>query len=613
MQQDNNIENKLRQLDDEQQPDLGNMDAHWQQMQAMLQPVALPVKMGLPKWMLNALSVIAVVILIGGAMIYLSPSKKARDTNIDERPALVKDPVNTSMALLQVTAGDSGLVQPAIQSTIPAIESGRSPQQQYKEWQEEDSLLANLKLNIIPCTSCPLPAKDSSPALNVNRQLQLNHLLSSLKKEEQDFVIDNARDTLIIAKEGTVLRIPANSLGGYVETKLTVKEFYKRSDIILNQLSTVSNKDQLVTGGMLYIAATYKGAALGMNQQAPIVWYMPDTSSNMQGMQLFDGKEKQGSQQAGQLLGSSMPKEITGGEAAAPGIVNWVPQGGQYFTRKQLVTQVWVLNVVDQPFRVKEKRKGQVGYFIIEEDSIKMDKEKLKQELKNRYGYYKVRLRSGIRNWFKYSNDDKEFNREYAANIGDSIWIDQATADKYKLVGTATRQVEVKNIVTVGINAPIPVDALLNRSTIRASVMDTTAEVSKQLEQRSLILQNLQNRYSVNLNQLGWINCDRFYSDSRQKIQYTVDLGDAAVNYHTLLVFDKLNSIMDGAYNGNKVMFQNIPLGEAVSVVSIGISKNGETVYSVTHTTTSNQELKVLQFESIAAPGLKAALSNIDK
>src|SRR5882757_9251933 len=37
MQQDNNdIENNLRQLENQQLPDLSNMDKHWQQMQQML-------------------------------------------------------------------------------------------------------------------------------------------------------------------------------------------------------------------------------------------------------------------------------------------------------------------------------------------------------------------------------------------------------------------------------------------------------------------------------------------------------------------------------------------------------------------------------------------------
>ena len=115
------------------------------------------------------------------------------------------------------------------------------------------------------------------------------------------------------------------------------------------------------------------------------------------------------------------------------------------------------------------------------------------------------------------------------------------------------------------------------------------------------------------ISKLGWINCDRFYSDSRKKVNFKVDLGDAATNYYTLLVFDKIKSMMTGAINGNQVAFQNIPVGEPVKVISIGINKQGETVYSVTHTTTSDHELKGLQFQTTSVPDLKTSLSKLDK
>lgn len=62
-----------------------------------------------------------------------------------------------------------------------------------------------------------------------------------------------------------------------------------------------------------------------------------------------------------------------------------------------------------------------------------------------------------------------------------------------------------------------------------------------------------------------------------------------------------------------KWLSQNIPIGEPVKIISIGISKQGETVYSVTHTTTSEQELKGLQFQTTSVPDLKASLSKLDK
>jgi hypothetical protein len=171
-------------------------------------------------------------------------------------------------------------------------------------------------------------------------------------------------------------------------------------------------------------------------------------------------------------------------------------------------------------------------------------------------------------------------------------------ADKYKLKGTATRIVpeniasysstiwsnsDAKNIYTGGDK--------LNADAIKA----------------------IQGKYSVNINRLGWINCDRFYKDKREKIQYTVNLGDSAQHYHTMLVFDRIKSVMNGYAAGNKVIFNDIPEGEKVKVVSIGIDKSGNTVYTLQPATTSTQELTGLQFESVSAPELKTALSKMDK
>jgi hypothetical protein len=127
------------------------------------------------------------------------------------------------------------------------------------------------------------------------------------------------------------------------------------------------------------------------------------------------------------------------------------------------------------------------------------------------------------------------------------------------------------------------------------------------------ILSGISNQYSVDLNKMGWINCDRFYSDSRKKINFNVDLGDAAMNYYTMLVFDNIKSMMTGFVYGNKVSFQNIPAGEAVKLISIGINKKGEAVYSVTKATTGTQELTGIHFESTSAPDLKTALSKMDQ
>jgi hypothetical protein len=622
MQQDNNIENKLRQLEAMEQPDLSQMDNHWQQMQAMLQPGALPMKKGWPKWMLNTLSISAVVILIGAAMWYVSSKKDNSNENAknEKNKPVVKQNDDASKESIITNAIVPVVTDDAIRETItPSTKLKINPSLIYnniadtaaKKWTAQDSILATVKLNYTPCETCP--GKEVNVLTDAQRRL--GNLFAQLEKQEQHFVIDNSRDTLLQFKEGTVLLIPANSFGGMNGIELSAKEFYKTSDIVLNQLNTASNKEQLETGGMLHLQASYKGTQLNIDKQKPLLLFMPDTSALMQGMQLF---LKEQNKNVGKETGELMDTGMNGNET-------WLPNG-QYFMRKRLQTEVKVLNLVNEPYVVKEKSKGQVAYFMVGEESA-VERSKLRQMLKEKYGYYKIKFRADFRNHFglgiklptifggKNETDSKFNYTSYNRNIGDSVWMDKATADRYKLVGTATRQITLNNFgddflkqkqYTLVSNGSV-------KFTKNYEGTGPNTSYSSYCFQTEEAFKSIEEKYSVNLSQLGWINCDRFYADSRKKIQYKVDLGDSATNYYTMLVFDNLNSMMTGFISGNEVSFQNIPVGEPVKVISIGINKKGETVYSVTHTTTSEEELKGLQFLSTSAPDLRTALSKYDK
>ncbi len=601
MQHDNNIENKLREMEAMEQPDVSQMDAHWQEMAAMLQPAVVPVKKGWPRWMLNGLSVVAVAVLIGAALLYLSSKKNIEGEKAGKQnEVIVKENADATIvsATPLFTATDSAATnattvfhQPAINASL--INDGTF-NDNAKKWTEEDSLLGTVKLNVAPCGNCD----DTTVAgifSNAERQLKLQGLFAQLEKQEQHFIINNSRDTLLEFEEGTALLIPANSFGGMNGVELTAKEFYETSDIVLNQLNTASNKEQLETGGMLQIKASYKGNKLSVDAEKPLTLFMADTSSNMNGMQLFNGQMFGPEPRFGSPIGIKEESyEKDSSSFTNSSYVNWIPKG-QFFVKNQLITEVWVFNIVDEPFEVEwpvndpEKR---TAYFVFS-DSIAVERKKLKQILKEKYGYHKVKLRPDFRNWFKDpSFNKKDYERDYDTRIGDSLWMEKSIADKYNLIGTKTRQFLINGYEVF--NSP-KVNNWLNLT-----------------GNSNLISSNLKDKFSINITELDWINCDRYYTDSRKKIQFKVDIGDSAANYYTMLVFDKLNSMMTGYINGNTVSFQNIPIGEPVKVISIGINQSGETVYSVTHTTTSEEGLKGLQFQTTSAPDLKASLSKID-
>ncbi|MEY8849360.1 hypothetical protein AB9K26_11120 [Psychroserpens sp. XS_ASV72] len=124
----------------------------------------------------------------------------------------------------------------------------------------------------------------------------LSSTQKQLQKRAQKIKINTEKDTIITCSEGTVLHIKKESFvnpnTGSIVTgpvDLYVTEYYELSDILLAKLSTVSNDQQLETGGMLYIEAKQGDTSVDVRPNASIDIMFP-TSDKKPGMQLFDGQ-----------------------------------------------------------------------------------------------------------------------------------------------------------------------------------------------------------------------------------------------------------------------------------------------------------------------------------
>lgn len=91
-----------------------------------------------------------------------------------------------------------------------------------------------------------LPIEENSIA--ISSQLKTDKL------QTIEFILKN--DTLISGKEGSKIWIPRDLFENYSNGKITfeLKEFYSKEDMIVNGLSTVTDKDELLeSSGMFYI------------------------------------------------------------------------------------------------------------------------------------------------------------------------------------------------------------------------------------------------------------------------------------------------------------------------------------------------------------------------
>lgn len=89
---------------------------------------------------------------------------------------------------------------------------------------------------------------------------------------------------------------------------------------------------------------------------------------------------------------------------------------------------------------------------------------------------------------------------------------------------------------------------------------------------------------SVQLNNFGWINCDKFYQiDNKTKIEYEFTENKNLICSNVYLVFKDINSVAHNVYyNQNKTYkqeFENIPLGLNVELIAVSVINNKIFVY----------------------------------
>jgi hypothetical protein len=107
----------------------------------------------------------------------------------------------------------------------------------------------------------------------------------------QVFKINVNRDTTIIGTQGTRIFIPKAAFEGILPNTVidfNLKEAYRFSDMMRENLSTNSNLGLLQTGGMFYSEASYKGTALQLRKNLKVTF--PKDGTDRSKMQLFAGE-----------------------------------------------------------------------------------------------------------------------------------------------------------------------------------------------------------------------------------------------------------------------------------------------------------------------------------
>lgn len=400
--------------------------------------------------------------------------------------------------------------------------------------------------------------------LDQNRKL----LLGFYKKNTQEpqlFIINNNRDTTIVCNQKTRIKIYAKSFVSSNTSKdildkvqISVNEYYKISDILLTNLSTTTNGNLLETGGMINITATSNQKKCDLKKGKTIEIEFP-RKEEKEGMQLYTGNWSNNN-------------------------INWQVQNNsidlnQIFTKVDQKPEFpggieKFYNYISTSINIEDEITTRViAAFTIDKEGNVINPKIIKGHNK-KINAQVIALLKKCKKFIPGKIDGKAVNTSYTFPI---------------------------NIVTDGI------------------IEEKVSEDFQKDFEKNYDNKNLQDAGSGNINYylfsssvLGYINCDRLWKNTlATKIDYVVNFDNNSETNATI-IFHRIKSIMSESSNTNKIAFNNIPVGEKITIFAIKYFDK-KPFLAIKETETSIQVENNLAFKPVTMEILKSEMKKLDR
>lgn len=412
--------------------------------------------------------------------------------------------------------------------------------------------------------SSDLESSKSSNNLSENKKLLLDFYTKNDKKP-QFFLIDNNKDTTIVCSEKTRITIKANSFvfsktGKNLNNsiKISVKEYYTISDILLGRLSTTSNGNLLETGGMLEINATSDSKKCDLKKGKNIEIEIP-TKAKKERMQLFTGNWKNNT-------------------------INWNLE-------KNSIDLNQTFSTVDE-MPVYPGGVTKMNQFISRNLVLPKNVDIL---LGTVYTSFIVDKEGNV--------TDIKITKGFSKNID---------AEAIKVLKKLSKFTPGKlNGIPVNVLYPLPIDIGLayeedDVSFSKKTISKNNNEMLKKAGSEDI------SYYLFSSSKLGMINCDRFWDyDASLKINYAINLdnnSDAAIN----IVFHSFKSVLTKSTDNKNITFDSIPSGEKITIFAIKYFDK-KPFLAIKETKTSAQGENNLDFQEITFEKLKNEMKKLNK
>lgn len=388
-----------------------------------------------------------------------------------------------------------------------------------------------------------------------------------INKTVQHFVINTSKDTTIECKGGTKIAIAKNSfqtnnhkaVTGNVN--LSVNEFNTLPNILLANLSTMSDDKILETGGMLYLEATANGETCTLKNDKKLQLYFPYQGTKKE-MQLFYGTTKTDE------VNWELAEENVGFVCTVSEVKPMYPGG-------DIAMKAFINKELKYPALAEEKGiKGRVIVrFMVAEDGSLLNM--------RASGAHSLLCKEAIRVVSK--------------------------MPKWQPAQSSGSAVSTTLSLPFTFNMPIiqGIEYIDTMSTIsKASLKQAVKK-----KDMSKVSTNALNYYIFSSAKLGWINCDRFYNDPSPKIDYVLK-DQFKSNSQTMLVFHNIKAVMPSTTIGRSVTFYKVPLGAKVTLVSIQ-NRDEEYYLATKETTVSKDGITNLNYKPVTLELLEAKIAQL--
>lgn len=461
--------------------------------------------------------------------------------------------------------------------------------------------------------------KDSSLEKTVTKIIQtdtiqtdtirsVSDIYKRFDKKPQLFSILTDSDTTVFCKEGTSIKIKANTFisektGKEMSGKvlLAVKEYYKLSDIILSNLSTTSGNKILETGGMLHIEATSENENCLIKQGSNLEIGFPYSEKKVN-MTLFNGVWKN----------DKIDWELTN---TAPSVINVVEEvplrepDPVFIIVEEAAEPPWggegskkyIKEMAQYPFSaLKDKIEGTVYVqFTIDKYGNVMDINLL-IGLDNTLDNVAVYIISKMPVWKPAKQGGRPVDQRFTWPI--KFALKDTVFNEEEILQAKLLDEKIKNI-----------KVNFRGSSSISNNKDFSEDFEKKAQNDNFKEATVSevNRYLFSASQLGWINCDRFLKYSSRITDYSIQI-DQADKAIINLIFQKYKSILPGKVESNRITFKNVPLGEKITIVAIK-TFNNNIFLAVKETTITDKEETLLDFQTVSFNLLKNEVEKLNK